>query len=384
MKKKLILISFLCSVLMANALAEKKSGSWDLAFDLMRAEMKAGENCCVSPYSLQMALAMTQEGATGKTKRQISALLPKNLLANSEKMQNSVSLTQANSIWISDKIAADVKPKFVSQNKEKYVADVRRLTFDANAVRQMNAWCSEKTRGLIPSVIDRLSPQDVMVLMNALYFKADWVENFDPNKTQKMPFNVANGEAKLVDMMSRSGRMTYAETKDCQVVRLNYKASAKNGENEKEKTQFAMYVLLPKAGIGTSAILKKLSEKSWKQLPFSEQKVHLQLPKWESNYGTSLVGALQKMGATRMFAANAQFSKICKQKLCVSDIIQKCVVKVNETGTEAAAVTAVMMRLTSAGPNQEKPIEMNVNRPFIYVLAETTTDTPLFIGIMNK
>lgn len=384
MKKRLILISFLLSVLMANALAEKKSGSWDMAFDLLRAEAKAGEDCCLSPYSLQMALAMVNEGATGKTRKQISMLLPKNLSAVNQKMLNSVSLTQANSIWISNSIAADVKEKFIASNREKFLADVRRLAFDASAVRQMNAWCSDKTHGLIPSVIERLNPEDRMVLMNALHFKADWEEKFEQSKTRKKPFFLADGTEKKVDMMSQNRYMTYAETVDCQIVRLDYKASAKNTENKTENTQFAMYVLLPKEGIGTSAILNRIDEKSWRKLAFSNEKVHLQLPKWECDYGTSLVSALTRMGASRMFSANAQFSKICRQKLCVSDIIQKCVIKVNETGTEAAAVTAVIMRLTSAGPRQEKAIEMNVNRPFIYVLAETTTDTPIFIGIKNK
>jgi len=362
-----------------NALAKKNQSNWDVAFDLLRTQSDGQNECCVSPLSLQFALGLVNEGATGQTKKQIGALLPKKLPEIGDMIQQSGSISSANSIWISDDIAASVKAKFIDQNRKKFDAEVRCLPFDEAAASQINNWCHKKTNGLIPSIIDKLKKDDKMVLVNALHFKADWQSKFDAKRTKKKQFHLETGTSNVVEMMEKTSYWNYCEAGNCQIIRMDYEA-----KTDAETPSFAMYVLLPEEGKKLSDILPRLNSEFWQNLSLKSQRIHLQLPKFESDFRTSLVPALQKMGATRMFTADAQFGKISKTKLCVDDVLQKCVIKVDEDGTEAAAVTAITMRLTSVGPNAEKPVEMNVNRPFIYILAETSTDTPVFIGVKTK
>ena len=377
---KTIIAAIVVSIALSNnALAKKNQSNWDVAFDLLRTQSDGQNECCVSPLSLQFALGLVNEGATGQTKKQIGALLPKKLPEIGDMIQQSGSISSANSIWISDDIAASVKAKFIDQNRKKFDAEVRCLPFDEAAASQINNWCHKKTNGLIPSIIDKLKKDDRMVLVNALHFKAEWQTKFDAKRTKMKPFFQAGGGTTQVKMMEKTSHWNYCDANNCQIIRMDYEDKADAG-----MPRFAMYVLLPEEGKTLSEILPKMNEKFWKNLSFNSRHIHLQLPKFESDFRTSLVPALQSMGATRMFTGDAQFGKISKTRLCVSDVLQKCVIKVDEDGTEAAAVTAITMRLTSVGPIADKPIEMNVNRPFIYILAETSTDTPIFIGVKTK
>lgn len=358
---------------------------WTVASQLLQAEVHAQrsagkiQNTCLSPLSLEMALAMAAEGASAQTADELRSLIPANLpKLYRQLLRDGSTLSAANSIWINQEIAKSVKKKFLKRNRRKYGAEVTRLVFDPAAVVRINQWCSLQTRGLIPSIIGQLERDDQMVLINALHFKTDWEDEFEADRTHPKPFHLSGGGQEIVPMMTQTQHWAYTEDEYCQAIRLPYR------HNEGDKTAYAMYILLPRKNVPVLEFIdNQLSAEYWRSLSFGmPRQVRLQLPKWESQYSTSLVRPLQEMGIRRIFTPQAQFPGISRTPLMVGDILQKTFIRVDEKGTEAAAVTAVMMKLTSAGPNQNQPIEMNVNRPFLYLLVETTTQTPVFVGLM--
>lgn len=373
MKRLSLLI--LLGALASNALIAKgKSDPWDMAFTLLQSQTRQDttvHNTCLSPLSLQLALALVDEGAKGKTHRELNKLLPTDTEGVYTSLNASPALSLANSIWINQLFATQVKEGFKQTTARKYDAEIQALAFNIQGKNVINQWCQQKTKGLIPSAIDRLDNSQSMILVNALHFKADWRSPFKAQRTSNKDFYLSDGTTKKVSMMEQTSHFEYAEGDDCQVICLPYKGG--------EATAFAMYVVLPKEGTSLQKVLSTLNRKKWKSLSFSSEKVHLQLPKWESDYSTSLNESVKALGAKRLFTSKANFQKISKSPLRVGSINQKTVIRVDEQGTEAAAVTAISM-VTSALPRPEKIYEMNVNRPFLYILVEEGKDLPIFIG----
>lgn len=373
MKRFSLLI--LLGALASNALiAKSKTDSWDIAFSLLQSQTKQEQtvhNTCLSPLSLQLALALVDEGAKGKTHKELNKILPPSMDEVYSTLNASPALSLANSIWINQQFATQVQEGFKQSTTKKYDAEIQALAFDASAKSTINNWCKQKTKGLIPSVIERLDNAQSMILVNALHFKADWRSPFKAQRTSSKDFYLSDGTTKKVSMMEQTSHFEYAEGDDCQVICLPYKGG--------EATAFAMYVVLPKEGTSLQKVLSTLNRKKWKSLSFSSEKVHLQLPKWESDYSTSLNESVKALGAKRLFTSKANFQKISKSPLRVGSINQKTLIRVDEQGTEAAAVTAISM-VTSAMPRPEKIYEMNVNRPFLYILVEEGKDLPIFIG----
>lgn len=366
----ILLGAWTCNALMAKG----KSDAWDMAFTLLQSQTQQDttvHNTCLSPLSLQLALALVDEGAKGKTHRELNKLLPTGTEGVYTSLNASPALSLANSIWINQQFATQVQEGFKLSTTKKYDAEIQALAFDANAKNTINNWCKQKTKGLIPSVIERLDNSQSMILVNALHFKADWRSPFKAQRTSNKDFYLSDGTTKKVSMMEQTSHFEYAEGDDCQVICLPYKGG--------EATAFAMYVVLPKEGTSLRKVLSTLNRKKWKSLSFSSEKVHLQLPKWESDYSTSLNESVQALGAKRLFTSKANFSKISKTSLRVGSINQKTVIRVDEQGTEAAAVTTISM-VTTALPRPEKIYEMNVNRPFLYLLVEEGKNLPIFIG----
>lgn len=408
----LLLASLACTVVAKNKTDETACKNWDIAFQLLQTDVQqqansTKQNTCLSPLSLQLALAMVNEGASGQTRQELKRLLPSKLLEkNYEKITSGPSLSTANSIWINQTITTDIKKKFVRKNTKKWNAQVTSLAYDPAAIVRINQWCKLQTNGLIPNIVNRLDPNDRMVLVNTLYFKADWLNPFPKNKTQNRPFFLNPEESIDVPTMEQWATLDYAENADCQVVRLPYTiATDAKTRKSVEECQYALYVLLPAENLDCATFVQKLNGNYWMQLvkqldegsvskkienrTFSKAaglpaRIHLQMPKWETNHQADLVGNLQKQGILRIFTAQAELSGISKTPLMVSNILQKTYMKVDEKGTEAAAATAVTIRLTGRAPIKQETIEMIVNRPFCYMLVETATNTPVFVGLMNN
>lgn len=366
----ILLGAWTCNALIAKG----KSDPWDMAFTLLQSQTRQEQtvhNTCLSPLSLQLALALVDEGAKGKTHRELNKLLPTDTEGVYTSLNASPALSLANSIWINQQFATQVKEGFKQTTARKYDAEIQALAFNIQGKNVINQWCQQKTKGLIPSAIDRLDNSQSMILVNALHFKADWRSPFKARRTSSKDFYLSDGTTKQVQMMDQTAHFEYAENDDCQVVCLPYKGDV--------TASFAMYIVLPKEGTSLPKLLNTLNRKTWKGLNFHSEKVHLQLPKWQSDYSTNLNESVQDLGAKRLFTSKANFSKISKTSLCVGSINQKTVIRVDEQGTEAAAVTTISM-VTTALPRPEKIYEMNVNRPFLYLLVEEGKDLPIFIG----
>merc|ERR1719219_223651 len=287
------------------------------------------------------------------------------------------TLDTANNIYVMKMKECQVLEEFQTCLQENYHADMSSVDFAENekAARTINDWVKSQTRGKITDLIpaDSLNALTRLVLVNAVYFKADWAAQFDKDCTAPGRFWVAETESKEVPMMSLMGhKMNFAnlDQLDCSVVELPYK-----GE------RIVMQLVLPKEKTGVFALENKLGEVDLQTL-FSEnkknRKVDLSLPRFKLSHSLALSDSLQQMGMEDMFSDKADLSGITGARdLYVSSVVQKVFVEVNEEGSEAAAATGVMVMMRSMpAPNQM----FNVDHPFIFIIRDKLTGMVLFQG----
>lgn len=327
------------------------------------------QNLVVSPYSAGVALSMLAEGAEGQTRAEFDDALNGCLfMAEDLGSNDSVVVKSANSVWVGDNFS--IRNKYVGLLEKDYDAFVTTQNFlDIATVQAINNWCSENTEGKITKVIDRLTSNDVMVLINALYFNAPWHKAFDEEATADRMFHGAVKD-KEVPMMTQRGKFRYAQYQDCQMIELPYA-----GE------RYAMYVVLPPAGMDVNAIIPYIGESAFDAAMgmLSSHEVVLTMPKFKLETSLILNKALEKMGIETAFTGAADFKGIAATgNLALSMVKQQCYIDVSEQGTEAAAVTVAQVRLTSAGIN---PVaRMTVDRPFLFFIRDTQDGNILFAG----
>ncbi len=343
------------------------------------------DNILISPTSVSLALGMTYNGASGSTKEaydqvfdyeglnreeanEISKELIKTLVTNSKGNQLDI----ANAIWYRNNLL--VYDAFVKLNKTYFGASVKPLNFsDAGSIEVINNWVADHTNDKITEIIKRLSPSDMMVLVNALYFNCLWEVEFDPGRTKEEMFYKEDGtQYKKVPMMHSEDAYRYAETKDFAAIELPYK-------NKK----FSMYIFLPATGNTVKNLVENLDSKQWGSWLsiFREYKdVNLTMPKFKFSYDRTLNDDLSDMGLGIAFTGAADFSEISDVDLMISRVIHKTYIDVNEKGTEAAAVTGAVMELTSMGPPAPR---IKLDRPFLFAITENTSQAIVFMGKMG-
>lgn len=345
----------------------------------------AKENFMISPYSLNVALAMTWNGAKGETKAGIEKALgydaSYSTAINSyhKKMANallktdpSTKLAIANSIWY--KQTATLKSNFQKVTKASYNAHIKGVDFtDSNTKNLMNNWCSDKTNGLIKDVIKEIPKEALIYLMNALYFKGIWAEDvkFKTSDTKQEDFTLENDTKVKVAMMHQKSQMRYAEDASFQAVSLHYGNGA-----------YSMVVLLPKAGKTVNSLSEELAQSgvfSQKMKQFANATVDLSLPKFKFKYDKKLNKTLKTLGMEKAFLRSADFTDAFETaNFYVSKVNQFTYVDVNEKGTEAAAVTVVEGMATSVGTVRE--VTFKADKPFAFFIKENSTGTILFMG----
>ena len=338
-------------------------------FKHVNATVEAGENVVVSPYSAGVALSMVAEGAEGETRVEFDNALNGCLFKAVDLGGNdTVVVKSANSVWVDDDFS--IRNRYVDMLQKDFDAMVVNLNFaDPATVRAINNWCSENTAGKITEIVERLEPGMVMMLVNALYFNAPWAEAFPVRNTHEAVFHGYEGDV-TVPMMSRTDYMNYAEYQGCQMVELPYK-----GE------RYSMYVVLPAAGMSPDKMLSYVNEGLYDQAMsmMNPKKVKLTMPKLKLETSMILNKPLQNMGLKTAFTAAADFKGISQMgPLVLNQVKQKCYIDVSEKGTEAAAVTSVGVRLTSARP--EIVVNMNVDRPYLFFISDRTNGNILFAG----
>jgi serine protease inhibitor len=338
------------------------------------------KNVFVSPSSVAIALSMAYNGANGDTKKAMANALQfqgmtleeinrsqRNLMANLAQVDPKVKLAIANSLWAKEGVAFNLN--FLQQNEKFYDAKVKTLDFDQpTASDEINGWVKDSTNGKIEKIVDRITPEHVMFLINAIYFKGAWSNEFDQKNTENRPFLLANGTKKQVPLMKRQGEYRYSETDKFQAISLPYG----NG-------QMSMYVFLPKSNL--AEFQKSLTTENWQtwMKQFSSREGQIQMPRFKMDYEVDLKTALSALGMGLAFQDAADFSNLSKATTKIDEVKHKTFVEVNEEGTEAAAVTSVGIVATSARI-QEEPFKMIVDRPFFCAIRDNRTGEILFMG----
>lgn len=330
-------------------------------------------NVLVSPFSAGTALSMLAEGAEGQTLEEITAAMGGQLFPGDMIVHDSVAdVRSANSAWV--RAGFHVKDTYSSLLEKTYGAMIAEKDFSSpQTVAAINAWCSESTEGRITEIVDQISPDMMMFLVNALYFKAPWQNEFNPAATADRTFHGSAGD-RQVPMMTMTGSLGYAEAAGSQLVELPYKGG-----------RYVMLVMLPESGLGVGKVAEGLSEQNFCMAldKLEKRRVHLTLPKFKFDTDLVLNSILMEMGVKKVFGASAELGGISDASVCVDQVRQKCFIEVNEEGSEAAAVTSIGVRVTSA-PVYEPPVEMNVDRPFLFAIMDRTSGNMLFIGkVMN-
>lgn len=345
------------------------------------------ENLMVSPLSVSVALAMAYNGAGGDTKKEMEETLKLNgltpeqinasyqsLISALQSLDKDVVFEVANAIFYADGFS--IKQNFLDINKNVYDAEVESLDFSSSeAVGTINNWVAEKTHDKIKSIIDQLSPLDRMVLLNAIYFYGTWTNEFDENGTHNLPFHKTDGTTLEVPTMSKFEKLPYFSTNLFKAIKMPYG----NG-------QYNMVVLLPVDGQNSQDIIEALSVKNWKNWQASfkmTDRVEITMPRFKYAFETKLKKVLRILGMQKAFDEGlANFSGIADEDLYISEAIHKSYIDVNETGTEAAAVTGLVFTTTGVG-NEPLTVPFYVDRPFVYAITENDTGAILFMGEVN-
>jgi serine protease inhibitor len=342
-------------------------------------------NILISPFSAFQALAMTFNGAEKETFAGMAEVLGLDGMEKSQVNHAILNMTQAmtdgkstielnvaNSIW--SRSGLNFRPEFYDTVTKYYQADLRPITTE----KAINDWVVEKTNGKIRNLIDKIKPQDIMFLINAVYFKGAWKSKFDPKRTQERDFTLYDGSLMKVPMMTQNGEFPYYHDPELQAITLPYGSG-----------QLVMYIFLPIKSIPLSTFIGKLTPDYWNKLmeQMARARGDITMPKFKMEYKMNLNTALENLGMGAAFSAErADFSGMYKysgaEKVFISDVIQKAFIEVNEEGTEAAAATSVTMALTSVMAPVE-PFNMVIDHPFFYAIGDTRTGAVLFMGIMT-
>ena len=348
---------------------------------------ETGKNTFVSPASVMLALTMTYNGADGTTRDAMARALElegmsldevNRAFADLKSALNpsdpKIQLKIANSLWARNGFT--LKPEFVKRSKDYYQATLATLNLDDPAAPDtINAWVSKNTEGKIDKIIDRIGPDKVLYLMNAIYFKGQWQFEFKKEKTKPDVFRLPGGQQKEVPMMSQSESYFYYKGKDFQAVALPYGAGS-----------VSMYIFLPDEQTSLDQFERNLTSENWNAWMNSFQVTpgDLMLPRFKVEWEAELNDALKALGMTEAFdPQRANFSQLAEvnsgNRIYISEVKHKSWAEVNEEGTVAAAVTSVGASLTSFQQPRERFV-MKVDRPFFFAIRDNRTQVILFMG----
>jgi len=358
---------------------------------------QSGKSFIYSPLSITYVLGMVNDAATGETERELEQTLGfheggikavndycKKLIEGLPKVDEMVTLNIANAIFVNKDYT--LKEQFQQDMQTYYDAKAETLDFSSpQTLNHINGWCNEKTNGMIPTILDEVDPDMVSYLLNAIYFKADWASKFDQKNTKKETFTTEKGSTTL-PMMHQNVLISYLKTNTYSAVILPYGSSLWN-----------MTILLPEKGKTTDDIINEVTQSSILNNPgwcetggnfFKGYEVDLKLPRYETDSDTDkleggLVRLMQKMGIKLAFDSYyAEIPNMCDRPVYIDMMRQKAKIKVNEEGSEAAAVTVAGIQTLSMA---HEPIEypkatFHANRPFVYVIREASSGVILFVG----
>ncbi|MFA5712678.1 MAG: serpin family protein [Bacteroidales bacterium] len=343
---------------------------------------RVSENMMISPLSLNIAMAMCRNGAVGETQRQIEEGLQmgdgvesinsyfQKMSSQLTKVDKKSTLHIANSIWYHNNFL--VKESFLTTNGEWFNAQISTLDFSSpQTLNTINSWCSRETNGKIESILEEISPLEVMFMINALYFKAPWSKKFKREHTQPQSFYLANGEEIKVPTMNGNVKGAIFQEGEVKALTIPFGNGA-----------FNFTVALSNTIPNTISTLK--TTELWDRIASNStlETVDLYLPKFKFESEINFNDILKALGVVDAFdSQKANFSEIVEGatagELVISKVLQKTYIAIDEEGGEAAAATSVGMGLTAA---PQEPLTFRVERPFLFLIWEHSTSTILFAG----
>ena len=360
---------------------------------------KSGRSFIYSPLSITYVLGMVNDAAAGQTEQELEQTLGfhkggiqavndycKKLIDGLPKVDENVKLNIGNAIFVNKNYT--LKEQFQKDMNDYYDAKAETLDFSSpQTLSHINGWCYDKTNGMIPTILDEVDPNMMSYLLNAIYFKADWASKFDQKNTKDEPFTTESGNITL-PLMHQNVLISYLKNDTYSAVVIPYGSGLWN-----------MTVLLPEEGKTTDDVIKEIAKSSvvnnrgWCETGgnyFRGYEVDLKLPRFETDSDTDkldikdgLVGLMKKMGINLAFDSYlAEIPNMCELPVYIAMMRQKAKIKVNEEGSEAAAVTvAGMVEMSLMGRPVEYPkATFHANRPFVYVIQEASSGVILFIG----
>ena len=349
----------------------------DFAFNLFR-EARRDTSCVLSPLSITYALGLLNNGADGQTLREINQTLGfgeagadainafcQKMLKEANTLDPKTKALIANTIFVNEGYGYRLQEGFIDKANIYYDAQPQNRDFnDGETIDVINQWASDHTMGMIPKVLteDSFDPTSVSYLLNALYFKGIWSSPFSKEMTQDEPFG---GGSNVPMMHKQYADLQYAENDIYQAVKLPYGNGA-----------YLMTVFLPREDKTVGEVLETLNGSNW-QPKFQTLEVDLKLPRFETDTNQDLVKIMSDLGMPTAFTLAAEFPWFCNVPCFISQMFQVAKIKLDEEGTEAAAVTVIGVG-ESAIPSPPTPF--HANRPFLYIISEQSTGTIFFIG----
>lgn len=335
------------------------------------------KNIFISPLSIAMNLGMVYNGAAGSTQDAMQQTLElsdmtieevneayRGLIELLTELDSDVDFRIANSIWYRDGL--ELEEAFRDVCETYFKALVRAIDFgDPASVNIINDWVNENTNGKITEIMDEIDPELLVLVLNAIYFKGTWTYRFDRDDTQDDYFTLPDGSQKLCKMMKQEGTFHYFSTADFQAIDLPY------GDE-----YFSMTLFLPAPERHIDSLIAQFNEENWSHWlnNFAEEDVELHLPKFTLEYELQLNKVLETLGMGIAFGGQADFSNMFKDiPGFIDEVKHKTYVKVDEEGTEAAAVTSTSF-------DTSVPPVIRVNRPFFFVIRDNHSQIILFIG----
>ena len=356
----------------------------DFAVRLFRASEKSGENTLVSPLSVLCALAMTANGAQGETLEQMEAVLG----MTAEELNGYLSsyvknlpqgekykLSLANSIWFTEDKHFTVNQDYLQINADYYGADLYQAPFNDQTCKDLNNWVKQNTDGMIPKILDRIPPEAVMYLVNALAFEAEWSEIYKEHQVRDGKFTREDGTKQNVEFMY-SSEGAYLEDENA----IGFIKYYKGGK-------YAFAAMLPNEGVSVSDYIASLDGKSLNAMLADPHHatVYASIPKFEMEYSVEMSEILKGMGMPRAFDPdNAEFEGLgtsADGNIYISRVLHKTFISVGEKGTKAGAATVIAM-LNGAAAEPQEPKQVYLDRPFVYMLIDCENNIPFFTGTM--
>jgi len=364
---------------------ELVKGNNDFAFNLFR-KVISQKSEIVSPISVTYALGMLNNGAAGETQAEINKVLGfgdtgadgindfcRKMLTEAPNLDKLTKVMIANTIYMNK--GYQLKSDFITKANTFYDAEPETRDFhDGQTMDVINQWASDHTEKMIEKVLDEdsFNPDAVSYLLNAIYFKGAWAEKFDKGNTKTEAFTTETGVVNQLPMMHQEHLFNYTENEDCQALCLPY------GNNA-----YRMTILLPKEGKTVYDIAQKLTTDNWRQYQWmgGTAIVNVKLPSFESKSELELKKIMSALGMPMAFTEDADFTNFCNIPTYIGLMKQVAKIKLNEEGTEAAAVTVIGGYASSTGtPREPQHVNFHATRPFLYVISELSTGAIFFIG----